>query len=503
MKTIKLTAFSILFALLVLVSACKKETTPEAATQTGSKILVTGQDAGTGLKSTLSGQSTVWVATSDKVGIYSDKARTETGLGGSVIVNAPFTAATSAASSAFSGTMFWGAASTSHTFYAYYPYTAGSAASTVVPVSLATAQTQSGAGSSAHIGALDFMIATPAVVTSPANTNAVANEVNLRYNHLFTILEFQIKGSGALKAVKFSGSNTLAFSGGTIDITQATPATDVAYAISTTGTTTQAVVTLTDPATLNASTAATVYMVINPGTQTGNCTIGLSSDGTTWTDISKAAPTGGFLRGNKYVVIIGIDQNGNYFSTVTNPTTGKTWMDRNLGASRVAISSIDENAYGDLYQWGRGTDGHQIRTSVTTGTLSSSDAPGHANFITNNSAGSNYDWRNPQNVNLWQGLTGINNPCPSGFRLPTEAEFNAEKATWSAQTSAGAFGSPLKLPVAGYRYSGDGLLYYLYGYYWSSAVDGFYSRSLSFYNSGANMYSNERASGFSVRCVKD
>ena len=56
-------------------------------------------------------------------------------------------------------------------------------------------------------------------------------------------------------------------------------------------------------------------------------------------------------------------------------------MDRNLGASQVATSSDDAASYGDLYQWGRGTDGHQIRTSATTTTLSSADVPGHGNFI--------------------------------------------------------------------------------------------------------------------------
>ncbi|MFT7002526.1 MAG: hypothetical protein ACJAVW_003569 [Spirosomataceae bacterium] len=51
-------------------------------------------------------------------------------------------------------------------------------------------------------------------------------------------------------------------------------------------------------------------------------------------------------------------------TNVTNPTTGKIWMDRNLGATRVATSSTDAYAYGDLYQWGRATDGHTLRTSV-------------------------------------------------------------------------------------------------------------------------------------------
>jgi hypothetical protein len=58
---------------------------------------------------------------------------------------------------------------------------------------------------------------------------------------------------------------------------------------------------------------------------------------------------------------------------VTNPTTGKTWMDRNLGATQVATSSTDAAAYGDLYQWGRGNDGHQCRTSSTTTELSATD----------------------------------------------------------------------------------------------------------------------------------
>ncbi len=79
--------------------------------------------------------------------------------------------------------------------------------------------------------------------------------------------------------------------------------------------------------------------------------------------------------------------------SVINSITGKVWMDRNLGASQVATSSTDANSYGDLYQWGRGSDGHQCRTSLTTAGLSSADVPGNANFILNTS--SPYDWRSP------------------------------------------------------------------------------------------------------------
>jgi len=188
---------------------------------------------------------------------------------------------------------------------------------------------------------------------------------------------------------------------------------------------------------------------------------------------------------------------------VINFTTGKIWMDRNLGASQVATSSTDANAYGDLYQWGRAADGHQLRTSSTITTLSSSDAPGHGNFITNNSIP--FDWRSPQNDNLWQGLSGTNNPCPSGYRLPTEAEFSAEYGIWSSNNSAGAFASPLKLPVAGYRDHNSGSLnnFGSLGYYWSSTVNSTNSRSLYFSSSTAYMYSNYRSAGNPVRCIKD
>jgi len=188
---------------------------------------------------------------------------------------------------------------------------------------------------------------------------------------------------------------------------------------------------------------------------------------------------------------------------VTNPTTGEIWMDRNLGASQVATSSTDALAYGDLYQWGRAADGHESRTSGTTSTLATSDTPGHGNFITTSS--SPYDWRNPPNDNLWQGVSGTNNPCPSGYRLPTEAEWEAERSSWSSNSSAGAIASPLKLPVAGNRGRSDGSLGSVgsYGYYWSSTVSGTYARRLFFYSSDADMSSSHRANGGSVRCLKD
>ena len=188
---------------------------------------------------------------------------------------------------------------------------------------------------------------------------------------------------------------------------------------------------------------------------------------------------------------------------VTNPVTGETWMDRNLGATQAATSSNDALAYGDLYQWGRRSDGHQCRNSPNTTTLSSSDQPVHGNFI--RAPSSPNDWRSPQNANLWQGVNGINNPCPSGYRIPTEIEMNEEVLSWSSNDAAGAFASPLKWTVACYRshnsanIGGTGGM----GNYHTSTVDGTLSVYLNINSNSGTINSGARASGSACRCIKD
>jgi uncharacterized protein (TIGR02145 family) len=188
---------------------------------------------------------------------------------------------------------------------------------------------------------------------------------------------------------------------------------------------------------------------------------------------------------------------------VTNPATGKTWMDRNLGASQIATSSTDALAYGDLYQWGRGADGHQCRNSATTSTLSSSDQPSHGNFIIASSTP--FDWRSPQNTNLWQGVNGVNNPCPSGYRIPTQIELNAERLSWPSNNSMGGFSSPLKFTKAGDKINNGSLSGVgSDGYYWSSTVNGVNSHHFYFSDTNAgNDIPDDRASGGSIRCLKN
>ncbi|MBE8190466.1 MAG: hypothetical protein HAW58_06425, partial [Candidatus Thioglobus sp.] len=135
--------------------------------------------------------------------------------------------------------------------------------------------------------------------------------------------------------------------------------------------------------------------------------------------------------------------------------TSTIWMDRNLGAERVATSAADADGFGGLYQFGRPTDGHQLRNSGKTATRASNISPNHADFITKSTVG---DWlaagvdnNGAIRAAIWSSTDG-SGICPTGFRVPLIAELEAEAAAWTPQDDpAGAFNSSLKLPTAGFR----------------------------------------------------
>lgn len=194
--------------------------------------------------------------------------------------------------------------------------------------------------------------------------------------------------------------------------------------------------------------------------------------------------------------------------------TGRIWMDRNLGAERVATSPTDELAFGDLYQWGRWADGHQCRNSGTRSTVSSTDRPLHADFIVVPTTSATDDWRNPQNNTMWginRSSGGVNNPCPTGFRIPTEDELRDERRSWTGgSNSTGAFNSVLKLPLAGYREQTGEILAEAqgspYGFIWAQDVAGqdnpTDARALAYFSGNAFENPYNRARGYSVRCIK-
>ncbi len=233
----------------------------------------------------------------------------------------------------------------------------------------------------------------------------------------------------------------------------------------------------------------------------------------------------------------GIFEHRFVYLPVKNNTTGRTWLNNNLGAdyanvdssaydpSQQAKTSTDYFAYGSSFQWGRKADGHELRnwTSGTSGTArygvtsTKADEPSDSLFI---KVGifDKEDWRVNPDDTLWASESSANNVCPAGYRLPlnpneaddAENELAEEVHSWDSEDVDGAISSDLKLTLTGWYYDTDAYYHQLdHGYYWSGSVthenDKTYrARDLWFRSGGADVQDyTGRASGMAVRCIKD
>lgn len=306
-----------------------------------------------------------------------------------------------------------------------------------------------------------------------------------------------------------SGGNVTSDGGGTIT------ARGICYATTANPTITNTIVSATGTtgtfsSNLTALTSGTTYYVRAYATNSAGTGYGAQVIFSTTSN----GPTGGnaICDGSNPTVVVPITS-----------STGKIWMDRNLGASRAANTLKDFQAYGCLYQWGRGNDGHASMTwtmgqpdawgneagtpvNGSTTTLATSDNPGNALFIKNQN-GTVYDWRSPKNDNLWQGSNGINNPCPSGYRIPTRAEFVAEISAYSITNTTAAFNSIHKFPTNGKR-AFDSAVVGEQGtraVFWTSSTSSS-GRSYNVTIESNAIYTNVdngRAGGYAVRCIKN
>jgi uncharacterized protein (TIGR02145 family) len=205
----------------------------------------------------------------------------------------------------------------------------------------------------------------------------------------------------------------------------------------------------------------------------------------------------------------------------------------NLGATSTGNAMTYQAGAnnGSLYQWGRPTDGHQIRVSGTTTSLATNTTATLPTEVVGKFISTSADWMSPPTNTLWgDGTTGANpvkaanDPCPSGFKVPSQAQWGsifaggvtqgapalATANVWTWTGNGYTVGSALYLPAAGGRNydstSGNVVLSDLgtYGYYWSSTVNGASAYYLAFVNgfvAPGYGITGIRGYGDSVRCI--
>ena len=199
-----------------------------------------------------------------------------------------------------------------------------------------------------------------------------------------------------------------------------------------------------------------------------------------------------------------ITHNGFTYGEVTSPYTGRVWLDRNLGALQVCTALNDTACYGDYYQWGRNSDGHEKSVSNITSTQATNINSTGTDFITDTGT-YNYDWIMDLDTNgslrssNWSKTDG-NSVCPLNYRVPTITELSAENIGNRDEAYTN-----LLIPSSGYRYSHNGVMDDVdsISRIWSVTIEnnqakyfGVDANSASVYNSGGN------AMGRSVRCIK-
>ena len=202
---------------------------------------------------------------------------------------------------------------------------------------------------------------------------------------------------------------------------------------------------------------------------------------------------------------------------------GKIWLNNNLGAHyadlnsahfsimQQAIAYNDWKAYGSHFQWGRKPDGHELITWTTAtegnykyGTTNTNiDIPTNTLFILE--PNSPYDWRSTTNGSLWFWEASANNPCPKGFMVPSLAQINNLTVFAGISNYTNAASSNLKFSAGGDRNYSAGTVGNAgsKGSYWSNDVFSSEGGGRCFTSDMEFTVTTYKASGFSVRCIKD
>lgn len=237
------------------------------------------------------------------------------------------------------------------------------------------------------------------------------------------------------------------------------------------------------------STVSGAYTPI-PGCATQNCTIA-AADAVGTVEYKRVVTSSSCPSSPSAEATITVHYQGVKGGTVC-------WAPVNVGIVNKWVQKPDD--YGSFFQWNRNLAWHP--TTPTT-------AP--SGWVSTNISDASWTV----------------NPCPAGWRLPTQAEFNSLACFWATANStkgnavAGCFTSSnctlatdagmancIFLPAAGRRNAANGTLsnQNTMGTYWTSTqyttttTYGYYAGMSS--GSGKQMNYDLKSNGFSVRCVK-
>jgi hypothetical protein len=242
---------------LAAVAACSKTEEAEQSASNENAISIVGKIGDPSTKTVYDEasdgtMSVTWKA-GDKIGVYC------TINGSYTATNLEYTADESSGTTTFSPVgngLTWSDETSTHNFFAYYPYdaSAGSSKSWSIP----SVQTQSEADNNEHLAENDLL------ACGYFSKTQTEDPLTFSFSHLFSFLEIRLIGAEGGEVVNsvtasLADDYTLAASGtmtpmyGTINTSTVT---DVSNRIK---------VNLTTPATLSATASSSFYMVIYPG----------------------------------------------------------------------------------------------------------------------------------------------------------------------------------------------------------------------------------------------
>ncbi len=438
-------------------------------------------------------------------------------------VKFPISGGDGSASAAFDGGA-WKLRS-EYQYAAYYPFSANNytISERVLPVSY-TGQTQNGDGSTAHLGAYDYLACG---ATAPDGSGGV--DLTMKHLGAFLRLQLTMPKADTYSSVVLESDGAKFVTAGTFDLTASTPA------ITSTATSSTYTINLTNVATTDKNQMITVYAMVAPANLSSS-NIKVTVHGTGQTTYVQTVTGKNFTARSAYNIAVDNFPSGTNASgedvgweEPVDPYNGHQYVDLGLPSglkwATMNVGAATPEDYGDYFALGETepyyTAGHSQDnpcSSWKTGKAGynwesykwcNGDYNTMTKYCTSSSYGTVDDKTtlDPEDDAAHVNWGGV-------WRMPTKEEQDElrNNCTWTWTTRNGVYGRKgvgpngnlIFLPAAGYRDYGN-----LYdagssGNYWSSSFDTSYSSSaycLSFYPILVNWSGNYRCGGLSVRAV--